>query len=125
MVEAIAKLCHPDGIEIGFDGGPELSAEQTMSAINANEVVRLFEATLVFQGRIRIEQGTIHGCQSRTQIIEVNVQRSGCLLHGLGDCRWLSSEVHQRQDDSHQRNHEARHCPHDQRMPVMEPDMAR
>src|SRR5947207_8072525 len=52
MVEAIAKLCHPDGIEIGFDGGPELSAEQTMSAINANEVVRLFEATLVFQGRL-------------------------------------------------------------------------
>jgi hypothetical protein len=52
MVEAIAKLCHPDGIEIGFDGGPELSAEQTMAAIKGNEVVTLFEATLIFQGRL-------------------------------------------------------------------------
>jgi hypothetical protein len=27
MVEAIARLCHPGGIEIGFDAGPEASAE--------------------------------------------------------------------------------------------------
>ena len=52
MVEAIAKLCHPDGIEIGFDGGPELSGEQTIVAIKANEVVTFFEATLIFQGRL-------------------------------------------------------------------------
>jgi hypothetical protein len=52
MVEAIAKLCHPGGIEIGFDEGPELSAEQTMAAIKANEIATLFEATLIFQGRL-------------------------------------------------------------------------
>lgn len=52
MVEAIAKLCHPGGIEIEFDAGPEASAEQTMAAINARDTVTLFEATLIFQGRL-------------------------------------------------------------------------
>jgi len=52
MVEAIARLCHPDGIEIGFDAGPEASAEATMVAINAHDAVTLFEATLIFQGRL-------------------------------------------------------------------------
>jgi hypothetical protein len=52
MVEAIARLRHPGGIEIGFDGGPEVSAEQTMAAIKANETVTLFEATLIFEGRL-------------------------------------------------------------------------
>src|SRR6184192_666757 len=52
MVEAIAKLCHPGGIEIGFDGGPELSFEGTMVAIKANEVATLFEATLIWENRI-------------------------------------------------------------------------
>jgi hypothetical protein len=52
MVEAIARLLYPDGIEIGFDRGPEESAEQTMAAINAHDTVTLFEATLIFQGRL-------------------------------------------------------------------------
>src|SRR5229473_1775132 len=44
MIETIAKLCHPDGIEIGFDQGPEASAEETMRALQAHTVT-LFEAT--------------------------------------------------------------------------------
>src|SRR6266513_2017504 len=52
MVEAIAKLCHPGGIEIGFEGGPEPSAKQTLSILNAHEAVTLFEATLIFEGRL-------------------------------------------------------------------------
>jgi hypothetical protein len=52
MVEAIARLLHPDGIEIGFDREPEASAEQTMAAINGHDTVTLFEATLIFQGRL-------------------------------------------------------------------------
>jgi hypothetical protein len=52
MVEAIARLCHPGGIEIAFDAGPEASAEQTMAAINAHDTVTLFEATLIFDGRL-------------------------------------------------------------------------
>src|SRR5438132_7501093 len=49
MVEAIAKLCHPGGIEIGFEGGPEPSAKQTLSILNAHETVTLFEATLIWE----------------------------------------------------------------------------
>jgi Domain of unknown function(DUF2779) len=52
MVETIAKLCQPGGIEIGFDDGPERSAEKTASALNGNEQVVLFEATLISSGRI-------------------------------------------------------------------------
>ena len=58
MVEAIARLCHPGGIEIGFDQGPEASAEQTMAAIKANEVVTLFEATLIWS-EIRCQRSDI------------------------------------------------------------------
>lgn len=46
MVEAIAKLLHPQGVEIGFDQGPEQSALATMRALQA-ENVTLFEATLL------------------------------------------------------------------------------
>lgn len=52
MVETIAKLCQADGIEIGFDDGPEISAERTMAALNGAERVTLFEATLISGGRI-------------------------------------------------------------------------
>src|SRR6266481_5497632 len=52
MVEAIAKLCHPGGIEIGFEGGPEPSAKQTLSILNAHDTVTLFEATLIWQNRL-------------------------------------------------------------------------
>src|SRR6266496_48446 len=48
MVEAIAKLLYPEGIEIGFDEGPEESAAETMRALQTNERVTLFEATLIF-----------------------------------------------------------------------------
>jgi hypothetical protein len=48
MVEAIAKLCYPDGSEVGFDAGPEASAEHTMTRLNERDVVTLFEATLIF-----------------------------------------------------------------------------
>src|SRR5437868_14264589 len=47
MVEAIAKLCYPDGIEIGFDKGPEESAAETMRLLRAHEAIILFEATLL------------------------------------------------------------------------------
>ena len=30
MIETIAKICYPQGIEIGFDKGPEQSAAETM-----------------------------------------------------------------------------------------------
>src|SRR6266513_4710036 len=52
MVETIAKLCEPEGIEIGFDEGAEDSAEKTLSALNANERVILFEATLISDRKI-------------------------------------------------------------------------
>jgi hypothetical protein len=52
MVETIAKLCEPEGTEIGFDEGAEQSAEKTLSALNANERVILFEATLISDGKI-------------------------------------------------------------------------
>ena len=52
MVETIAKLCEPEGTEIGFDEGAEHSAEKTLSALNTNERVILFEATLISGGKI-------------------------------------------------------------------------
>ena len=47
MVEAIAKLCYQEGIEIGFDKGPEESAAETMRLLRTHETVTLFEATLL------------------------------------------------------------------------------
>jgi hypothetical protein len=52
MIETIAKLCHPDGIEIGFERGPEASANDTMRALEAQDAVTLFEATLISKGRL-------------------------------------------------------------------------
>ena len=52
MVETIAKLCEPNGIEIGFDEGAKRAAEKTLLALNGSERVTLFEATLISGGRI-------------------------------------------------------------------------
>jgi len=52
MVEAIARLCYPGAVEVGFDAGPEASAEQTMAFINAHDAITLLEATLIFEGRL-------------------------------------------------------------------------
>jgi hypothetical protein len=47
MVEAIAKLCYPKGIEIGFDKGAEESAAETLRLLRAHQSITLFEATLL------------------------------------------------------------------------------
>jgi hypothetical protein len=47
MVETIAKLLYPEGIEIGFDKGAEDSAAETMRLLQTHETVTLFEATLI------------------------------------------------------------------------------
>jgi hypothetical protein len=47
MVEAIAKLCYPEGIEVGFDKGPEESAAETMRLLETHDTITLFEATLL------------------------------------------------------------------------------
>jgi hypothetical protein len=52
MVEAIAKLCYPEGIEIGFDKGPEESAAETMRLLATDETITLFEATLLSGQRL-------------------------------------------------------------------------
>ena len=48
MVEAIAKLLYAEGIEVGFDKGPEESAAETMRLLQAHDTITLFEATLIF-----------------------------------------------------------------------------
>jgi hypothetical protein len=52
MVEAITKLCYPDGIEIGFDVGPDESAAETMRLLRAQESITLFEARLLSGQRL-------------------------------------------------------------------------
>jgi len=52
MVEAIARLCYPGAVEVGFDAGPEASAEETMAFINAHDAITLVEATLIFERRL-------------------------------------------------------------------------
>jgi hypothetical protein len=46
MVETIAKICYPEGIEIEFDKGLEQSAAETMRLLETDETITLFEATL-------------------------------------------------------------------------------
>jgi Domain of unknown function(DUF2779) len=48
MVEAIAKLLEPDGVEVGFDKGLEIAAAETEAALQ-RENVTLFEATVIFE----------------------------------------------------------------------------
>jgi hypothetical protein len=52
MVEAIAKLCYPEGIEIGFDKGPKESAAETVRLLETHEIITLFEATLLSGQRL-------------------------------------------------------------------------
>jgi hypothetical protein len=47
MVEAIAKLLYAEGIEVGFDKGPEESAAETMRLLQAHDTITLFEATIL------------------------------------------------------------------------------
>jgi hypothetical protein len=57
MVEAIAKLLYPEGIEIGFEKGLEASAAATMRLLQTQERLTLFEATLIFGQRLaRVER---------------------------------------------------------------------
>src|SRR5215472_6370100 len=46
MVEKLAKLLFPDGIEMSYDGGSEAAARETMRQLERAEVT-LFEATLL------------------------------------------------------------------------------
>jgi hypothetical protein len=56
MVEAIAKLLYAEGIEVGFDKGPEESAAETMRLLQAHDPITLFEATLIFgQKLVRVD----------------------------------------------------------------------
>jgi hypothetical protein len=52
MVEAIAKLLYPEGIEVGFDKGPEESAAETMRFLQRHESITLFEATLFVEQKL-------------------------------------------------------------------------
>src|SRR6266403_348524 len=52
MVEAIARLCYPGAIEVGFDSGAEASAEQTMALIHSHDSITLIEATLIHDRRL-------------------------------------------------------------------------
>jgi hypothetical protein len=73
MVETIAKLCHPEGIEIDFNEGPVIAAEKTLALLDANERVTLFEATLISDGRLaRIDILKKNG--ARFDLIEVKAK---------------------------------------------------
>src|SRR6266576_1521946 len=52
MVEAIARLCYPGAVEVGFDAGPEAAGEQTMAVIKSHDSVTLLEATLIYDRRL-------------------------------------------------------------------------
>src|SRR5437763_3634796 len=47
MVEAIAKLLYPEGIEIGFEKKSEESAAETMRLLQTRESGTFFEGTLI------------------------------------------------------------------------------
>ena len=73
MIETIAKLCHPDGIEIGFERGSELSRDETMWVLTTQDSVTLFEATLISNGKIaRVDILKKHG--SAFDLIEVKAK---------------------------------------------------
>ena len=73
MIEAIAKLLHPEGVEIGFDSGPEASFEETIKALRANDTITLFEATLIFEGRLaRVD--ILKKTGNRFELVEVKAK---------------------------------------------------
>src|SRR5687768_7238454 len=51
MIEKIAKVLHPEGREIEFKGDYQTAAEETMRALDADDVT-LFEATLIIGGKL-------------------------------------------------------------------------
>jgi hypothetical protein len=73
MVEAIAKLLYPEGIEIGFDKGPEESAAETMRVLQARETVTLFEATLI-SGRKLARADILRKQGNQFELIEVKAK---------------------------------------------------
>lgn len=73
MVEAIAKLCFPEGIEIGFEQEPEKSAAETLRLLRECETVTLFEGTLL--ARQRLARADILRKQGSTlELIEVKAK---------------------------------------------------
>jgi hypothetical protein len=73
MVETIAKLCQLEGIEIGFNDGPEVAAEKTLAMLKANERVTLFEATLISGHRLaRVD--ILKKNRTRFDLIEVKAK---------------------------------------------------
>jgi hypothetical protein len=72
MIETLAKLLHPEGVEIGFEGGLEEAAAKTMRALQ-QENVTLFEATLVFdQYCARVD--ILKKVRNRFDLIEVKAK---------------------------------------------------
>ena len=80
MVEAIAKLLYPEGIEIGFDSGPEESAAETMRVLQTNERATLFEATLLDGQRLarvdvlRKQRNTFELIEVKAKLIDSSVE---------------------------------------------------
>ena len=72
MIEAVAKLLHPDGIEIGFEGGAETSAARTMEALQADRVT-LFEATII-SGDMLARVDILRKVPGRLEVIEVKAK---------------------------------------------------
>jgi uncharacterized protein DUF2779 len=61
MVEKMAKLLHPDGVELPYDGGSERSAQLTREALE-RDTVTLFEATLLSRAKLaRVDILAKHG----------------------------------------------------------------
>lgn len=77
MVEMIAKLLYSEGVEIGFDRGPLVSAEETMNALKA-ESVTLFEATLIF-GNMLARVDILRKLGSRFELIEVKAKSTNTI----------------------------------------------
>lgn len=92
MVEAIAKLCHPGGVEIGFDKGPEASAEETLRALEAHDNVTLFEATLISKQRLaRVDILEKRG--NRFRLIEVKAKSFDSAVDGAHPFRGTRGRI--------------------------------
>src|SRR5207237_3297126 len=71
--ENTARRLHPGGVEIGVEGGPEPSAQQTLAILNAHETVTLFEATLIWENRLaRVD--ILEKSGNRIKLIEVKAK---------------------------------------------------
>ncbi|HEU5247953.1 MAG TPA: hypothetical protein VFU09_12765 [Candidatus Udaeobacter sp.] len=87
MVEAIAKLLYPEGIEVGFDKGPEESAAETMRLLQAHDTITLFEATLLFDQKLarvdilRKQGNELELIEVRAKLIDSLSIRAGLRSH--------------------------------------------